>query len=175
MSESSTKNVKIGVCYVHFNNEDLGFTKGGVQVSVTTETKKVTVDQFGPTSINEYILGREVTVTVPLAETTLENLVRTMPGATLVTDADEPTKKRVEVTTGSGIDLLSLAKELRLHPKGKPMSDKSEDFVIPLAGTAGGISFAYETENERVFNVTFTGYPDAATGKLFFVGDDTAA
>lgn len=174
VTTSNTKNVKIGVCLATFDNADLGFTKGGVEVSVTTETHKVNVDQFGKTSINEYIMGREVTVKVPLAETTLENLVRTMPGATLTTDATDPSIKRVDVTTGIGIDLLSLAKELRLHPKGKPADDQSEDFVIPLAGTAGAITFAYELENERVFNVTFTGYPDSASGKLFYVGDEAA-
>ena len=41
------------------------------------------VDQFGETLIGELVMGRSVQVTVPLAETTLENLVRTMPGAVL--------------------------------------------------------------------------------------------
>jgi hypothetical protein len=284
---SDTKNVKIGVCRAIFDNNDLGFTKGGVEVSVSTETHPVTVDQFGKTSINEYIMGRTVKVKVPLAETTLENLVRTMPGATLASDGAAATgtvtiatnltagqtlviggktitaratvqtltgnldfvlgataaltaaalgafidassdgvlsgldasvtgavvtltarargtaanavtlatgtaagsvtvsgatmtggvavtKARVDVTTGTGIDLLSLAKTLRLHPKGKPDSDTSEDFVVPLAATPGAITFAYQLENERIFNVEFTGYPDSTTDKLFFIGDAAA-
>lgn len=284
---SDTKNVKIGVCRALFDGSDLGFTKGGVEVSVSTETHPVTVDQFGKTSINEYIMGRTVKVKVPLAETTLENLVKTMPGATLASDGAAATgtvtvavnltagqtlviggktitaraslatvvsnldfvvganaaataaslsafidassdgvlgnldasvagsivtltartrgiagnsvtlatgtaaasitvsaatmaggvvvtKARVDVTTGTGIDLLSLAKTLRLHPKGKPDSDTSEDFVIPLAATAGAITFAYQLENERIFNVEFTGYPDSNTDKLFFIGDVAA-
>lgn len=284
---SDTKNVKIGVCRAYFDGSDLGYTKGGVEVSVTTETHKVNVDQFGKTSINELIMGREVTVKVPLAETTLDNLVRTMPGATLVSDGAQATgtvtvatnltagqtlviggktitarataativsnldfvlgataaataaalaafinassdpilstlkatvagavvtltsiprgtaanaitlatgtaaasitvsgasltgglavtKARVDVTTGIGFDLLALAKVLRLHPKGKMDSDLSEDFVIPLAATAGAITFAYQLENERVFNVSFTGYPDPTTDKLFYVGDAAA-
>lgn len=284
---SDTKNVKIGVCRASFDNTDLGLTKGGVEVSVTTETHKVNVDQYGKTSINELIMGREVTVKVPLAETTLENLVRTMPGATLVSDGAAATgtvtiatnltagqtlviggktltarasaatltgnydfvfgattaltaaalaalingssdgilsglkatvaaavvtltaltrgiaansialatgtagisvtvsgatltggvavtKARVDVSTGTSIDLLSLAKVLRLHPKGKMDADVSEDFVVPLAATSGAITFAYQLENERIFNVTFTGYPDSATDKLFYIGDSTA-
>lgn len=278
---SDTKNVKLGVCKVFYEGKDLGYTQGGVEVSVTTETHKTNVDQFGKTTINEYIMGREVTVKVPLAETTLDNLVAIMPGATLVTDAaaasgsmtiaTQPTNgqtvivngrtvtfktapandldvligasatataanlagvlnssvdtaisvatytaaaavvnvafdargiagnsftlatgtagasvtvsgakltggtagttNRVEVTNGVGADLLSIAKELRLHPKSLPDNDKSEDFVIPLAATPGALTFAYKLEEERIFNCDFTGYPDPNTGKLFSVGN----
>lgn len=284
---SDTKNVKIGVCRAYFDGSDLGYTKGGVEVSVATETHPVNVDQFGKTSINEYIMGRNVKVKVPMAETTLDNLVRTMPGATLVTDGAQATgtitvatnltagqnftiggktitarataatlasnldfvvgatasataaalaafingssdgvlstikatvagavvtltaiqrgiagnaitlatgtaaasitvsgatliggiavtKARVDVTTGIGNDLLAGAKVLRLHPKGKLDADLSEDFVVPLANTPGAITFAYQLENERVFNVEFTGYPDPASDKLFYIGDPGA-
>lgn len=80
---SSTKNVKLGVCRVYFDGDDLGLTQGGVEVAVSTESHKVTVDQFGKTPINEYIMGRTLTVKCPLAETTIENMVKIMPGAVL--------------------------------------------------------------------------------------------
>jgi hypothetical protein len=80
---SNTQNVKMGVCQVSFGGEDLGYTKGGVDVTVATESKPVEVDQFGNSPINEIITGRTCKVKVPLAETTLENLVRIMPGAIL--------------------------------------------------------------------------------------------
>jgi hypothetical protein len=164
---SDTKNVKLGVCRVYFDAVDLGYTQGGVQVSVKTDTHKVNVDQFGKTTINELIMARDVSVKVPLAETTLDNLVAIMPGATLVGSG---TDKSVEVSVGIGIDLLSIAKELRLHPIAKADTDYSEDFVVPLAATAGALDFAYEVEKERIFSVDFTGYPDPATQKLFKVG-----
>lgn len=171
---SDTKNVKLGVCRVYFDGNDLGYTIGGVEVEVTTETKRVEVDQFGRSPINEIIMGRNVQARIPLAETTLENMVRIMPGATLVTDGADPTKKMVEVTHGIGVSLLDLAKELRLHPKGLPDSDKSEDFVIPKAMTPGNLTFAYKLEDERIFDCTFMGYPDSDTELLFYVGDDDA-
>ena len=80
---SDTKNVKLGVCKVFYGGVDLGYTQGGVDVTVKTETHKVNVDQFGKTTINEVILSRDVTAKTPLAETTLENLVKIMPGAVL--------------------------------------------------------------------------------------------
>lgn len=282
--QSSTRNVKLGVCRVYFDGDDLGVTQGGVEVAVTTETHKVEVDQFGKTPINEYVMGRALTVKVPMAETTLENLVKIMPGATLTatggakatgtitittnpiasetiivngvtmtfkaaapgmsdvligaTAADtaanlaaklnahtdpavaaadysvnaaivtvtyegygtegnaftlatgtaaakvtmsgatlsggsEATKKYVTVDHGIGSDLLASAKELRLHPTSKAAADKSDDFVVPLANTAGALNFAYKLDQERIFNVEFSGYPDPTTGKLFVVGDNT--
>jgi hypothetical protein len=277
---SDTKNVKLGVCTVYYGGVDLGYTQGGVTVTVKTNTHPVNVDQFGKTTINELIMQRDVTVKTPLAETTLENLVSVMPGATLVNiggsvatgsvtvaslpvdgdtltvngavftfravpqfetdiaieaDVDaqataiaaalasvispavsvanyvaaaaavnitygtkatagnnfslatsvpakltvsgvklsggaDPTDKHVDVTTGVGTDLLSIAKELRLHPVSKAINDYSEDFVIPLAATSGALNFVYEVEKERIYDVDFTGYPDPTTKKLFSVG-----
>lgn len=285
---SDTKNVKIGVCKTYFDGVDLGYTKGGVEVSVSTDTHKVEVDQFGKTPINEYIMGRQLKVKVPLAESTLENMVAIMPGATLtqtggtvasgtitfataaaaandtvtvngavftfkavpaneyevlpgatfgasaanlqaalaastdprvaqatysvnagvvtvkygselqygtdgkqgvvgnsftlaksgvnttvsgatLTGGVDPTSTKISVSNGVGVDLLSLARELRLHPQAKADTDKADDFIIPLAATPGALTFAYQLENERVYNVEFSGYPDA-NGKLYQVG-----
>lgn len=285
---SNTKNVKLGVCNVYFDGVDLGLTKGGVEVTVKTDTHKVNVDQYGKTPINELVMGREVSAKVPLAETTLENMVAIMPGAVLtqtggtvasgtitfatgasvandtvtvngvvftfkavpvtqydvapgatftasaqnlaaalqastdprvavasytiagavitvkfgselqygtngkqslegnsfplaksgtnvtlsgatLTGGADPVSSTVSVDTGINTDLLSIAKELRLHPVGKAITDRSDDFVIPLAATPGALNFAYKLEDERVYNVDFNGYP-AANGKLFTVG-----
>lgn len=266
---SDTKNVKLGVCQVIYDGLDLGYTKGGVDVEVSTDTHKVTVDQFGQSEINEYIQKRSVVAKLPLAETTLENMVKIMPGATLVdnavkqvstvdidtvvnstaytvtiagkgysytSDADategeialglvaavnadpgaqmvaattavpaDPTatftltakisgeayavtvdanmsvvettaaaagSKRVDVTNGIGTNLLSIAKKLVLRPIGA--ADSNDDFIIPLAATAGGLQFAYKFDEERVYNTEFMGYPDPNTKVLFKVGDETA-
>lgn len=83
---SSTKNVRLGACRVYYDGIDLGFTKGGVEVEVTTTTHDVTVDQMGETPISSLITGRTITANVPMAETTLENLVAVMPGAKLVSN-----------------------------------------------------------------------------------------
>jgi hypothetical protein len=279
---SDTRNVKLGVAKITYNGVDLGYTKGGVEVEVTTETHKVMVDQFGNSEINEFIMARTCKVRVPLAETTVENLVRIMPGATLTessgtqatgtivfTDnpsADEtltingvrytfkaePTgdfqidiganlagtldnivaklnsatapsvtratytedgddtltitydakdvlgnaftiattagatvsgatlsggvdsKKRVDVSNAISTDLLAQAEELILHPSANAANDVSEDFVIPLAATAGALTFAYKLDEERIYNVEFTAYPNPDTNQLFYIGDATA-
>ena len=266
----NTQNVKLGACHVKYGGVDLGLTKGGVEVEVSSDTYPVTVDQFGETVINEIIQKREVKVSVPLAETTLENMVNIMPGATLVdtgtkavftldeaspvatteytvtiagiaysmTSSGSPDEdeilselateinrsgqapvlavhtigaslvltakasgaspvisvsggtlasvettpgvagvKRVDVSDAVNTDLLSIAKELVLHPKALPFTDESEDFIVPLAATAGALTFAYKHDEERVFNVEFMGYVDCGQSPaiLFKFGDSSAA
>lgn len=279
--------IRLGPCRVRWAGVDLGLTKGGVEVEVTTSTKEVMVDQFGETPVNEYITGRKLTVKCPFAETdldTLYNLMRytgasisendgvkatgtitldvnpgvnskltvngvtftfvnysliigdyeiaqdrlgsttahtaaeivrvlsahpdpkvnvasytasgsvvtvtykasgvagnaftlsttavatfTLSGATLAGGGDGY-GRYVTVTSGVGQSLYANAQELILHPKEKPLSDMSEDFVVPLAATSGGVSFAYQNDTERLFNLTFTGYPDTSTGLLFAYG-----
>lgn len=173
MAESNTQNVKLGVCRVTFGGTDLGFTKGGVEVSVETQTHEVTVDQMGDTPINEYITSRSCTVTVPLAETTLENLVKVMPGATLVTDTQESTKKYVTVPTATGQSLLKVAQVLILHPIANAENDKSDDFTVMRAATAGAMSYSYKLDDERIFSCEFKAYADE-DGNLFKVGDTSA-
>lgn len=167
---SNTKNVKLGVCNIFFDGEDLGYTKGGVEFSVTTETHKVEIDQFGKTAINEYIMGRACTVKAPLAETTLQNIAKLMP--TLAGLGVEGTvDQRVGIDSGVGVDLLATAKMLTLHPLNKKLWDYSDEIIVPLANTPGAMQFAYQLDNERIFNTDFTGYPDPQTGMLFFAGN----
>lgn len=99
---SNTDNIKLGVCTVIFDGVDLGFTKGGVELELQTSTHEVKVDQTGETPVNELITGRSVSVKVPLAETTLENLARTMPGSTLVTNGVKATGT-VTFSTGAPV------------------------------------------------------------------------
>ena len=76
-----TKNIRLGTCKVFYDNVDLGLTIGGVEMEVTTSTHETKVDQFGDSVVEEIITGRNVKVTVPMAETNLDNMVRIMPGA----------------------------------------------------------------------------------------------
>lgn len=177
------ENIKMGTCKITYNGVDLGLTSGGVEVEITTTKKEIKVDQFGDTVANEYIMGRNITVKAPLVETTLKHIADLMPGATLVEDAsnvgtweapDAGDKYKTEVTSGTGISLFDSAQELVLHPIALADSDLSEDLVIPLAATAGEMSFAYKYDEERVFNAEFKGYPDNDNGGLLFIyGDKT--
>jgi len=173
---ANPNDVKLGPCTVTYDGTDLGYTKGGVTFSVATETNPVTVDQEGDTPLSEVITQRQVTVDVPMAETTLANLVAIMPGATLVGTAGNP--QRVDVVSGVGTDLRTLAKPLILHPLSSdslPAADVAKfDVHVHEAGVGGNIEFAYESNEVRVYAVTFTGFPRTADGVLFSMGDPSA-
>lgn len=83
---SSADNIRLGTCKLRYKGADLGFTLGGVEVEMQTQTKEVKVDQFGDTPVKEYIMGRTLMVKCPLAETSIEILANVLPGATLVSD-----------------------------------------------------------------------------------------
>lgn len=87
----NTQNVKLGVCKVIYKGVNLGLTKGGVEVDVTTQTHPVTVDQYGESIINEFIMKRDIKVTLPLAETTIQNLAATMPGTVISSNGSQAT------------------------------------------------------------------------------------
>lgn len=171
---SSIENVKVGVCTITFNSVDLGYTKGGVEVEVTTDTYTITVDQFGETPVNDYVIGRNAKVTTPLAETTLDNLVAIMPGATLTVDGVDNTRSKVEVVTGIGVNLIDIAQELVLHPIAAGASVQ-EDITIPRAATAGNMTFAYRLNEERIYNCVWTAYPDTSSGNILFTVGDVGA
>jgi len=166
ITSNQTTNVKLGVCQVFLGGQDLGFTKGGVEVQVETESHVVTVDQLGSTPISEYITGRSCVVRVPLAETTLDHLQAIMPDSTLTGTG---ATRYATVNSGVGTELRGIAAVLRLHPKSKLLTDKTEDFVVPLAATTGALTFSYKLDEERVYNVEFKAYADN-NGKLFYVG-----
>lgn len=168
------ENINLGTCNIDYDGTDLGLTIGGVEVEVSTNTHVTNVDQFGESVVSERVTGRNIMIKVPMAETTLENMAAIMPGATLITDSGDPTVKKVEVKTGIGINLLDQAKVLTLHPVHLPASDKSEDFIVPLAATPGAVQFAYKHDEERVYMAEFKGYPDDS-GLLFVYGDQAAS
>lgn len=277
---NDARNVKLGVCNVFKGGEDLGLTKGGVEITIETQTHEVQVDQYGQSDINEIVMGRTCSAKVPLAETTIQSLLKVMPGASLVSEggakatgkltvATNPsdgdtvtvngivftfktaggtgtnitiganaaatatalanaltasqapaltaatysaaagvvtitaknfgasgnsftlasgqasvttsgakltgganvTKMRVVVPTANGASLLDYAQELRFHPISMPVDDLSEDFVMPLAATPGSLTYAYQVDQERIFECTFKAYPDINNGGiLFYVG-----
>lgn len=173
-TSEQTKRVKLGPCIVTFDGTDLGLTKGGVEVSITTNKYEVMVDQFGSTAINDIITGRTGMVTVPMAETDLSKLLKVIPGAVLVTDGTEPTKKKLEIPTAVGTSLIESAKLLNLHPKANAPTNKADDVTVPLASPAGDITFSFQVENERVYAIEFRMYPDEVTGLLAILGDPDA-
>lgn len=167
MAKSPTK-VKIGTCEAFFDAQDLGYTKGGCSVEYSTDSVEVTVDQED-TPITELITKQNFSVKVPLAEYDLQRLAKFIPGATFTADGTTPTKVKMVMSGAAGGDLLASAKELILKPVGGTANDW---ITLHHAVPVPNISFAYEKDNQRVFEVTFKAMK-GVDGYVTF-GDETA-
>mgnify|MGYP000849207392 CR=1 FL=1 len=84
------RNINIGPAWAYFGAQgsevNLGWTQGGITLKVDTSTTDIEVDQESEPVMSN-ITSRLVSVTVPLAEYTLEAMAVALPGATLYTNA----------------------------------------------------------------------------------------
>lgn len=163
--------LEMGPCTVTFKGTDLGLTKGGVSVEFTTDVASKVADQYGDSVIDNVVKGRAIKVTVPMAERDLTKLAAVFPGSTLV----GTTSKRLVIDAAVGTSLRALAGALVLHPYDRAAADNTADLTVPLAMSNGALKFAYQSDNQRVYEVTFDGFVDLSTGELFNMGDPAAA
>ncbi|MEH7381756.1 hypothetical protein V7138_14935 [Bacillus sp. JJ1533] len=169
-----TINVPIGPAKVEFGDSTptiFDVTKGGVVFSVSSTKQDITIDQYGDTPVKSIFKGRTAQVTVPMAEYDLKKLSVVTPNSKFGEDVVDPEKPlhKLEVYANAGDDLTSTAKKLVIKPTAKGTSEN--DWVtIPLAAPMADIEYTYNSDNERIANVTFVAYPDEK-GLLYFMGD----
>jgi len=171
-------NVPIGPAKVEFGEgADLtvfDITKGGIQFQASTTKQDITVDQYGDTVVKSIMKGRTAQVTVPFALHDIDKLAKVIPNSELVTDSVDATKKKLVVKSQAGYDLLAAAKKLVIKPTD-PNATANDWITIPLAGAMADPEYTYDSDNERIVNITFIAYPDIDNdGELFILGDETA-
>lgn len=170
------QNIKLGPCKVTWDVEGtpvvLETTKGGVTLKYTESTKTVTVDQYGDTPVDELVIGRQAEINVPFAESDLTKLSKLIPGATLVTNGTDPSKKRVDILANNVISLFDAAKKLKLEPLSSKATP-NDAVILYKAGPRVELDLKYSYDGELIYNVTFKGYPDT-DGKLISFGDEDA-
>lgn len=169
-------NVPIGPAIVEYGDKDkptvFDITKGGIQFTASTTTQDVTVDQYGDAPVKSILKGRTAEVVVPFALHDLEKIADVIPNAEYVKGAKDAAK--VVVKSQAGYDLLSEAKQLVIKPTD-PNATPNDYITIPLAGAMADPEYTYDTENERVVNITFTAFPDIEKdGELYILGDNEA-
>ena len=160
-------NVKLGVCSVTFGS-DLGHTKGGVVVTYSPEYHDITVDKYGNTVVEKVLIGEKLTAKVPLAESTLANLIIAMPTSADNTDY-------ITVGQDAGELMAQHAAELVLHPIANT-GDLSEDVVFYSAINTGEVVLNYTFDGERVVEVTFEALldEDKSTGNYIGLFGDSS-
>ncbi|MBU1110781.1 hypothetical protein KKB83_04135 [Patescibacteria group bacterium] len=168
---SDITNVELGVCSVSFNGVDLGHTKGGVEVSYEPSFKDVSVDKYGETAVEKYLIGEKLSAKIPLAEYTLANLKVGMPFGSKAGAADA----RLTIGANAGKVGSTEAKELVLHPISE--GTRRHDIVIHKAVVASTVALKHMIDEEKIIEVTFEALLDESKSDgnyLGFIGDSTA-
>ena len=169
-----TENVKMGVCSVVYDGADMGLTKGGTEFAYTPEFHTITVDQFGNTPINEYLIGEKAEAKAILAESTLAQIKAICPMAAQVIDG---IKSKLTFGSKPGLELLSRSKKLVLHPLSMG-ADLSLDVTIYKAAIKSELKLNYKLDGEYLYEVTFAALIDGTKvdgNYLFCIGDESAA
>jgi hypothetical protein len=150
---NDASNITLGTCNVTFNSVDLGHTKGGVEVNVTSEIREITVDEYGTSPVNAYTIGQRVEVKMTLSEFTWANLSKVIQDATLEAGATVD-----EVNIGKAAGNLITPQQLVLTPLNAAGYVITIYRAIPL----GNVVVPFKTEEETVYEVTFVALIDEA-------------
>lgn len=164
-------NVKVGACSVTFNGVDLGHTKGGVEISYEPVYHDVTVDKYGESVVEKYLVGEKLTAKVPLAELTIANLKVAMPQGGFAGAANA----RLTLGKTAGSKATASAAQLVLHPLN--MGTRANDVVFHKAYVASTVDLKMKIDEENVFEVEFAALIDETKtdgNYLGLIGDSTA-
>lgn len=167
---ASILNVKIGRCDVSYNGVDLGHTLDGVEVSYEPEYKDVSVDKYGSTIVNKYIIGEKLTAKVKLAEFTIANLKIAMPQGSFAGAANT----RLLLGHSAGVKATDTAAQLVLHPSNE--GTRIHDIVIYKAYVGSAVVIPMKNDEEKMVEVTFEALIDETKSDgnyLGMIGDST--
>lgn len=167
MAGDATK-IKLGAAWVTFGGTDLGFTKGGITFTMDTTVYEILVDQEGTSPVAATILGRRVTVDVPMAQSDYEVLESIVPES--VWTAGTGT---LEIASGLGANLMTFAEELVITSK----QDANEKVIVYKAIPVGSLRATFLPDGERIWPVQFIGLIPETThlhaGKLLALTEAT--
>ena len=132
------ENIRIGSCALTYDGIDLGYTKGGVVVSVDTSAEQSNLLGY-PAEYDYRITTSGVTVLCPLPEITASNISIAFPWTS-----------GGKIEEGKGVSLRAYAKELIITP-----SNGNSGIVIPNAVAISQIELAYRNDEEQIMQITF--------------------
>lgn len=154
MAGDSTK-IMLGAAWVTFGTVagnigeivDLGYTKGGITVTLETGTYEILVDQEGQSPVAETILGRRCTVSVPMAESNYSRLQKLIPDSTYGSDT-------LSILSGIGDDLMDYTDELVITSK----ANGSDWIKVYKAAPIASLNATFAPDGERIWPVQFKGF-----------------
>jgi len=156
---------RLGTCRVNFGGRDMGYTIGGVEVTITTDWVDILVDDFGTVPVDAIDVGTNIEVKVPLAQASLDNY-----------DDAYDTGLRTRLG-GRGFNQISFGRTtgdsiVKRRLVLDPLNDV-DNIVLYLAGVISVDPLGFTNEGIRILGLTFKAYIDenrAEGDKLFRIG-----
>lgn len=164
--------VQMGVCSVTLDGNDIGHTKGGVEIAYEPVLKDVTVDLYGETPVEKKLIGEKLTAKIPFAEYTIANLNKAMPHTTLAGAGNA----RATVGSQSGKSAIAKAVQLVIHPIAAGAS-RAYDVVMYKAYQSGKIALHHKIDEEKIVMVEYQALIDETKSDGNYLGlfGDSAA
>lgn len=141
---------------------DVGYTDGDVEIDPTEDKVEVKAQQEGTNLLSEIRTGKTVTVNITFKETSKTQLraLFVQSGGAFTPAGANATEVFGWGTNKDFTQTYEQAKKLRLHPKVRGASDRSEDVTFWKAyGDPDVLNFS--GENIQMLPMSFVIYPDA--------------
>ncbi len=160
MSVDITK-VRLGQCTLTYNGQDLGYTKGGCEVSIQNDVTEATIDEFGDAPVKAFHLGTRIEVKATFAEYNYDILTKVINGAVLIEGGDpggdDPIVDALMIGQKGGVALAGAL--LKLHPVSAGGSAAS-DVEIYKAVVMGETKIPFKVDDQTVYEVTWVAIID---------------
>lgn len=161
--------IQLGVCDVTYKGVNLGHTQGGVTVTYSPDFHETSVDAYGSSVVEKFLVGERLKAKVNLAEFTIANLQNAINQGTLQGD------DAVSVGSKAGKRASVNAGLLLLHPLNSPANDTRQyDVSLYKAVVTNELAIEHKNDGEKVLPVEFEGLIDEGRtdGNLLgFIGD----
>lgn len=172
---SQATNLIIGQANVTFGNNPVPLIADNVVFNAEPQIQDLTIPyEFGQGPVDKIVVGWTVTVTMALAEESLEAIKLAIPVTEKVDGVDAEKKNLTDSRIGTS--LRSSGAALVLHPRKLADADKSQDIKVFKAVSTGSFERVYGLEQGRIA-VTFTGLvkddaDSTKSGNYFQYGPD---
>lgn len=152
----------LGACQILFKGVDLGRTMGGVRFRFTETDAPVREDQMGSDPVDDINVGSTCSVEVPLTRMQTAKIAALLAGAS----GDDTSGETMTVKQSVGVSRYARAGELVLKPLNGTAADPDTDKWLHVfkASPQADIELVYDATTQRVYKMTFKGYPDQTSG-----------
>ncbi len=143
---TNLKSIRLGQCDITYNSVALGYTAGGVVVSIQNDVQETMIDEYGTAPVKSHHKGTRIEVKAILSEYAYNLLSKVINGAVLSVSEDSMT-----IGDKGGRELTGAL--LKLHPT--LVSGVLDDVEIYKAVLIGESKLPFKLEEATTFEVTW--------------------